>query len=121
MKAKDLREKSTEDLNELLKTTARGVFDSRFKNFTNRLDDTSMIRKTRRELARIHTLLAERARGATPVASPGVQGVDAPVAKAKPAKVKAAAPSKPAADKPSKPAAEKKTAAKKTTKKSEAK
>ena len=38
MKAKDLREKSTEDLNELLKTVARGVFDSRFKNFTNRLE-----------------------------------------------------------------------------------
>ena len=118
MKAKDLREKSTEDLNELLKTTARGVFDSRFKNFTNRLDDTSMIRKTRRELARIHTLLAERARAAAPVASPSVKGVDAPVAKAKPAKVKAAAPSKPA--KADKPAAEK-SAAKKTTKKGEAK
>ncbi len=119
MKAKDLREKSTEDLNELLKTTARGVFDSRFKNFTNRLDDTSMIRKTRRELARIHTLLAERARAAAPVAASGVKHVDAPVAKAKPAKVKAAAPSKPAVEKADKPATEKKTA--KKTKKSEAK
>ena len=41
MKAKDLREKSLEDLRELEKSLARDVFQARFKNFTNRLDDTS--------------------------------------------------------------------------------
>ena len=36
-------------------------FQTRFKNFTTRLDDTSAIRKARRDLARVKTLLAERA------------------------------------------------------------
>ncbi len=60
MKASDLREKSAEDLRELQKTLAHDVFESRLKNFTNRLDDTSAIRKTRRDLARVITLLRER-------------------------------------------------------------
>jgi len=60
MKATDLREKSAEDLRELEKTLAHDVFESRLKNFTNRLDDTSSIRKTRRDLARVITLLRER-------------------------------------------------------------
>ena len=63
MKAKDLREKSLEDLRELEKTTASDVFQNRFKNFTNRLDDTSSIRKTKRDLARVTTLLRERELG----------------------------------------------------------
>jgi large subunit ribosomal protein L29 len=60
VKAADLREKSAEDLQELSKTLARDVFQNRLKNFTNRLDDTSSIRKTRRDLARVVTLLRER-------------------------------------------------------------
>ena len=63
MKAADLREKSVEDLSELEKTLTRDVFQSRLKNFTNRLDDTSMIRKTKRDLARVTTLLRERELG----------------------------------------------------------
>ena len=68
MKAADLREKSVEDLRELQKTLARDVFQNRLKNFTNRLDDTSSIRKTQRDLARVVTLLA---RAQTPGAAPG--------------------------------------------------
>ena len=60
MKASDMREKTVEDLRELQKTLAHQVFESRLKNFTNRLDDTSAIRKTRRDLARVLTLLRER-------------------------------------------------------------
>jgi large subunit ribosomal protein L29 len=66
MKAADLREKSVEDLRELEKTLARDVFQSRIKNFTNRLDDTSAIRKTKRDLARVITLLHERELGVAP-------------------------------------------------------
>lgn len=62
MKAKDLRERTTEDLRELEKSLTGEAFQNRFKNFTNRLDDTSLIRKGRRELARVKTILAERAR-----------------------------------------------------------
>jgi large subunit ribosomal protein L29 len=65
MKATDLRDKSLEDLEELKKSLRQDVFQNRLKNFTNRLDDTSAIRKARRELARVLTLLREHARGAT--------------------------------------------------------
>jgi large subunit ribosomal protein L29 len=92
MKAKDLRERSIEDLRELEKSLAKDQFDARFKNFTNRLDDTSSIQKAKRDMARVKTLLREKALMA---ATAG----EAP---------KASAPAK-------------KAAAKKTTKKSEAK
>jgi large subunit ribosomal protein L29 len=59
MKASNLREKGNDDLRELQKSLASDVFQNRLKNFTNRLDDTSVIRKTRRELARVMTLLRE--------------------------------------------------------------
>ena len=61
MKAKDLRERSVEDLRELEKSLTRDTFTHRFKNFTNRLDDTSVINKTKRDLARVKTILAQRA------------------------------------------------------------
>ena len=60
MKAKDLRERSVEDLRELEKSLATDTFQNRFKNFTNRLDDTSVINKTKRDLARVKTILAQR-------------------------------------------------------------
>jgi large subunit ribosomal protein L29 len=108
MKASDLREKSVEDLSELQKTLTHDVFQNRLKNFTNRLDDTSSIRKSRRDLARVITLLRERQGTAGTVAAK-----PKPVAEAKVENVKAA----PAAE-----AKPKKTAAKKSTaKKSEAK
>ena len=61
MKAKDLRDRTTEELNELAKTLVAEAFQARFKNFTNRLDDTSSLRKTRKDIARVRTILAERA------------------------------------------------------------
>src|SRR6476620_7830048 len=59
MKAKDLRERSQDDLKELEKSLAKDTFTARFKNFTNRLDDTSTINKTKRDLARVKTLLRQ--------------------------------------------------------------
>ncbi len=60
MKAKDLRERTTEHLKELEKQLQGEVFQARFKNFTNRLNDTASIRKTRRDLARVKTILTQR-------------------------------------------------------------
>jgi len=109
MKAADLREKSVEDLSELQKTLTHDVFQNRLKNFTNRLDDTSAIRKSRRDLARVITLLRER-QGATGAAA------TKPVVKAEAVKAKSVKATPAAEAKP------KKTAAKKSTaKKSEAK
>jgi large subunit ribosomal protein L29 len=88
MKASDLRERTTDDLKELERSLADERFQGQFKNFTNRLDDTSLIRKTRRDLARVKLILGERIRGAEPV-----------VAKPAPAPAKKAAPK---AEKPAK-------------------
>jgi large subunit ribosomal protein L29 len=110
LKAKDLRERSLEDLHELQKTLAHDAFQARFKNFTNRLDDTSSIRKARKDLARVLTVLNERAKGTTPVA----KAEGEPKATKKKAAPKAAVKS--AGEAPAK-----KTAAKKAAKKSEAK
>ena len=57
MKAKDLRERSIEDLRELEKSLAKDTFQNRFKNMTNRLDDTNSINKTKRDLARVKTII----------------------------------------------------------------
>lgn len=61
MKAKDLRERTTDHLSELEKTLAGELFQAHFKNYTNRLNDTATIRKARRDLARVKTILTERA------------------------------------------------------------
>ena len=131
MRAVDLREKSVEDLRELEKSLSRDVFQNRLKNFTNRLDDTSAIRKSKRDLARVITVLRERTVvGAKPAAAhaeavpapraqaPTVPEVKVATAEAKPPK-KATA-KKAAASAGEAPAAPKKTTAKKGTK-SEAK
>ena len=61
MKAKDLRERTTEDLAELKATISKDLFSHKMKNFTGQLDDTSLINKTRKDIARIELLLSERA------------------------------------------------------------
>ena len=65
MKAKDLRERTDDHLRELEKSLAQEVFQARFKNFTNRLNDTASIRKTRRDRARVKTELTRRALAGT--------------------------------------------------------
>ena len=61
MKAKDLRERTTEDLVQLKATMSKDLFSHKMKNFTGQLDDTSLINKTRKDIARIELLLSERA------------------------------------------------------------
>ena len=123
MKASDLREKSVEDLSELQKSLARDVFQNRLKNFTNRLDDTSAVRKAKRDLARVITVIKERSLGIVRAAAPAgdVTAVPGETAAAKPAK-KAPKPKAEAKAAPADEAKPKKTAAKKSAaKKGEAK
>ncbi len=109
MKAKDLRERSLEDLKELEKSLSKDAFQNRFKNFTNRLDDTSAINKARRDLARVKTLLRQHTLGIVPVAGEGGEKPKAKKRAAKPkVEAKAAAPAKKKAA-----ASKKKTSAKK--------
>jgi large subunit ribosomal protein L29 len=70
MKARDLRDRSTEDLAELERSLTGERFQNKFKNFTNRLDDTSVIRKQKRDLARVKLILTERSRGITVIGKP---------------------------------------------------
>jgi large subunit ribosomal protein L29 len=67
MKAKDLRERSAEDLKELEKALTAELFQSRMKNFTNRLDNTSSLGKQRKVIARVKTTLRQKALGIEPV------------------------------------------------------
>jgi large subunit ribosomal protein L29 len=60
VKAKELRDRTTEALSELEKSLHNDLFQARFKNYTNRLNDTASIRRTRRDLARVKTLLTQR-------------------------------------------------------------
>ncbi|MFO0614397.1 MAG: 50S ribosomal protein L29 [Polyangiaceae bacterium] len=61
MKAKDLRDRTEESLQELEKSLRNDSFQAQFKNFTNRLNDTAQIKRNRRDIARIRTILTERA------------------------------------------------------------
>ena len=61
MKAKDLRDRTEESLGELEKSLRNDAFQAQFKNFTNRLNDTAQIKRNRRDIARIRTILTERA------------------------------------------------------------
>ena len=68
MTAKDLRARETDDLVRLLETMRKEAFASRMKHFANRLEDTSLLAKARRDIARVETVLRERAgaKGADP-------------------------------------------------------
>ena len=94
MRAKDLRERNLEELRELEMTLSRDAFQNRFKNFTNRLDDTSLLKKARRDLARVKTLIRQVVLGKGVV---GVAG-EAPKAPAPPKSKPAAKPKAPKAE-----------------------
>jgi large subunit ribosomal protein L29 len=60
MKAKDLRERSTEDLAELKTSIEKDLFSHRMKNATDQLGDTSLLGKARKDIARVELILQER-------------------------------------------------------------
>ena len=60
MKAKDLREKSAEDLAELKASIEKDLFSHRMKNATDQLGDTSLLGKARKDIARVELILQER-------------------------------------------------------------
>ncbi|MEE3419498.1 MAG: 50S ribosomal protein L29 [Lachnospiraceae bacterium] len=56
-----LRGKSTQELQEELVSAKKELFNLRFQNATNQLDNTSRIRDVRRNIARIQTVIVEQA------------------------------------------------------------
>ena len=61
MKAKELRDKSVNELQQMEQDLSRDLWKTRFKNVTSQLDDTAKIRRLRRDVARVKTVLAQRA------------------------------------------------------------
>ena len=57
----DLKTKSAAELNEELVAAKKELFNLRFQNATNQLDNTSRIKEVRRNIARIQTVIAEKA------------------------------------------------------------
>ena len=56
----DLRTKSAAELNEELVAAKKELFNLRFQNATNQLDNTSRIKEVRRNIARIQGIIAEQ-------------------------------------------------------------
>ena len=55
----ELRAKSVEELNEELVAAKKELFNLRFQNATNQLDNTSRIKEVRKNIARIQTMITE--------------------------------------------------------------
>ena len=60
MQANDLRNKSVEDLKTELSNLQREQFNLRFQLKTGQLQQTDNVRKVRRDIARINTILSEK-------------------------------------------------------------
>jgi len=54
----ELRGKSVAELNEDLVAAKKELFNLRFQNATNQLDNTSRIKEVKKNIARIQTVLA---------------------------------------------------------------
>ena len=57
----DLRTKSAAELNEELVAAKKELFNLRFQNATNQLDNTGRIKEVRKNIARIQTVITEQA------------------------------------------------------------
>ena len=58
----DLKAKSVAELNEELVAAKKELFNLRFQNATNQLDNTSRIKEVRKNIARIQTVITEAKR-----------------------------------------------------------
>ena len=56
----DLKTKSAAELNEELVAAKKELFNLRFQNATNQLDNTSRIKEVRRNIARIQTVITQK-------------------------------------------------------------
>ena len=57
----DLKNASVAELNAQLVEAKKELFNLRFQNATNQLDNTSRIKEVRRNIARIQTVITEKA------------------------------------------------------------
>ena len=62
MKASELRGKNADDLNKELESLLRAQFGLRMQLATQQLANTSQIKKVRRDIARVRTIMNEKAK-----------------------------------------------------------
>lgn len=60
MKSKDVRRRASTDLHEEIKRLQKAVFDQRFRGQSEEKSDRGLVRRSRRDVARILTVLRER-------------------------------------------------------------
>jgi len=58
-----LTDKSVEELRNDLVSSKKELFNLRFQNATNQLDNTARIREVRKNIARLQTVMTQRAKG----------------------------------------------------------
>ena len=61
MELKKMREMTEVELNAELDNMKKELFNLRFQNATNQLENTSRIKEVRRNIARIQTIIAQKA------------------------------------------------------------
>ena len=64
MNASDLRGKTPDELRTELTNLKKEAFNLRFQAATSQLDNTARVRIVKRSIARVNTILNEKARGA---------------------------------------------------------
>lgn len=64
MNAQDLRDKTPDQLREELATLKKESFNLRFQQATGQLENTARMRQVKRDVARVNTVLNEKARAA---------------------------------------------------------
>ena len=64
MKASELRPKSAADLNKELNELLKAQFSLRMQLATQQLNNTSQLRKVRRDIARVRTVIAQQSKKA---------------------------------------------------------
>ncbi len=60
MKSKEVRRRASSDLREEIKRLEKAVFDHRFRGQSEEKSDRGLVRRSRRDVARILTVLRER-------------------------------------------------------------
>lgn len=62
MKVSELKEKSADELNETLVSLAKDQFTHRMQQSTGQLNQTHLLKATKRDIARVKTVLNEKSR-----------------------------------------------------------
>ena len=60
MEAKELREKTMDQLTETLETLKKESFNLRFQQATGQVENTAQMRRARRDVARVKTIINEK-------------------------------------------------------------